>query len=139
MTRARWKFQICPAGDMELIRRYRLDPVGQSFEGRVNDAIPFPLRFHGVNKLVIWLGPPPKPVKKDYVESGGVAEIQYPTFSWEQYFAASPAEREVLLETATKEVFRWLTSQYPDAQFVTRAAERLGWSDVPRPTEGSGP
>jgi len=127
---ARWKFQLCPNQRDAFGNGFRLDAVGEAFEERVNDAMPFPLGFHGVNKIVIRLGPPGHAGIKDYGEVLGVGEKQYPNFSYQHYMAASPPEREALLEAVTRDVFRWLVDAHADARFVAKAAGKLGWTDL---------
>ena len=126
---AQWKFQILPNEKDRLSRGYGLDPIGQAFENRVNEALRYPFRFHKVNKLVIHLGPV-NVYKEDYQELLGVAFKHYPEFSYEDYLAASPQEREQLLTDMTKDVFRWLLARFEDAQFVEKAALKLGWLDI---------
>ncbi len=113
---ARWKFQLCPNRRGVIGVGYRLDPIGQAFEDRVNEAMPYPFGFHGVNKIVIRLGPSDRG-EKDYVEELGVGQKQYLRFSCEGYNDASPAARE-------------------ETQFVEKASRKLGWLDIgfPRST-----
>jgi len=124
-----WKFQLFPNEKGRLGIGYRLDPVGQAFENRVNDALRYPFRFHKVNKLVIHLGPKDAP-EKDYAELLGVGLKQYPEFSYDDYLAASPQGREEMLTAITKDVFGWLLMRFEDSQFVQEAARNLGWLDV---------
>ena len=126
---AQWKFQICPNEKDRLSLGYGLDPIGQAFENRVNEALRYPFRFHKVNKLVIKLGPK-EYVYKDYEEVLGVGLKQYPQFSYDEYIAALPQEREQMLTAITKNVFRWLLAEFDDAQFVEKAAQNLGWWDI---------
>ncbi len=126
---AQWKFQLCPNEKDRLGLGYRLDPIGQAFENRVNDALRYPFRFHKVNKLVIQLGPE-EDVSKDYYEVLGVGLKQYPEFSYDEYLAASSQEREQILTAITKNVFRWLLAEFDDAQFVEKAAHNLSWLDI---------
>jgi hypothetical protein len=126
---AQWKFQLCPNQKDSLALGYGLDPAGQAFENRVNDALKYPFRFHKVNKLVIRLGPT-NPPEKDYVELLGVGLKQYPGFSYDDYLATSTQGREQILTTVTKDVFRWLLKRFEDSQFVERAARNLNWLDV---------
>jgi hypothetical protein len=129
---ARWKFQLCPNEKGRLGVGYRLDPIGQAFEKRVNDALRYPFRFHRVNKLVICLGPTDAR-ETDYIELLGVGQKQYPEFSYDHYIAASPQEREQMLTAITKDVFGWLLMQFEDSQFVEKAARNLDWLDLPSP------
>lgn len=134
---AQWKFQLCPNEKDRLGSGYRLDPVGQAFENRVNDALKHPFRFHRVNKIVIRLGPTDAR-ERDYVELLGVGQKQYPEFSYDHYIAASPQEREQMLMAITKGVFSWLLMKFEDSQFVEKAARNLGWLDLPSPRPPKG-
>ena len=126
---AQWKFQISPNEKDRISFGYGLDSVGKAFESRVNDALRYPFRFHKVNKLVIHLGRADV-FKKDYEELLGVGLKHYPEFSYDDYIATSPEERERMLTTITKNVFRWLLAEFEDAQFVEKAAHNLGWLDI---------
>jgi hypothetical protein len=129
---SQWKFQLCPNEKNRLGVGFQLDPTGQAFEDRVNDALKYPFRFHRVNKIVIRLGPSDVR-EKDYVELLGVGQKQYPDFSCDQYLAASALEREQTLTAIVKDVFRWLLIEFEDSQFVEKAARNLGWWDLPSP------
>jgi hypothetical protein len=59
MAASRWKFQIMPYQRDVVARGFRMDAVGEAVEREVNEALPYPFKFHKVNKIVICLGPAP--------------------------------------------------------------------------------
>ena len=126
---AQWKFQLCPNKKDVVAVGYRLDPIGQAVETMINDALSYPFRFHGVNKIVIRLGPPEE-ATADYREVLGVGMKQYPDFHWDAYVAGSPDKKREMLIDATKNVFRWLLSEFDDVDFVRKGVNNLGWSDI---------
>jgi hypothetical protein len=126
---AQWKFQLCPNEKDSLGKGFRIDPIGQGVEDEVNDALRYPFKFHGVNKLVIRLGPAARSCK-DYIEHAGVGTKQYPSFSSAEYLNASDGEKRIIMEDITKDVFRWILAEFDDVEFVHKAIANLGWSDI---------
>ena len=121
-----WKFQLCPNMKHAVAFGYRLDEVGEAVEREVNDAIKYPLKFHGVKKIVVRLGP--SSVKTpDYIELLGVGKKQYPNFNAEAYLAMSELQRRSQLLDISKSVFKWLVTNFEDADFALKAGERMGW------------
>ncbi len=56
-----WKFQLLPGTPGILGERFQIDETMGLFANEVNDALHYPFRFHGVNKIVIELGPNVRP------------------------------------------------------------------------------
>jgi hypothetical protein len=107
---------------------FRMDPVGEAVEREVNGALPYPFKFHKVNKIVVCLGPAPTS-EKDYDEVLGVGLKQWPEFNLQQYLSLSETEKISALRLVVAQTFDWLVKTFPDAQFAETAKARLGWSD----------
>ncbi len=103
-----------------------MDPVGQTVESEVNDALRYPFKFHGVNKIVVKLGKSPVE-SPDYVELLGVGVKQYPDFCAQSYLQKCEEGRREELVQISESVFGWLIHNFDDAEFARRAAERLEW------------
>lgn len=123
---AQWKFQLCPNEKNVIGTGFRMDPAGQKVENEVNDALSYPFRFHGVNKLVIKIGKSPVD-SPDYVEMLGVGVKQYPDFCAQSYLQKGGNERREELIQICKSVFGWFLHNFDDADFAEKAAARLGW------------
>lgn len=103
-----------------------MDSVGEVIESAINDALRYPFKFHGVNKIVVRLGA--SPIKTpDYIEMEGVGKKQFPEFNPQAYLALKEAQRQECLIAIAKSVFQWLTQNFEDADFARSAAERLNW------------
>ena len=126
---AQWKFQLCPNEKDSLGIGFRVDPVAQAVEDEINDALRYPFKFHGVNKIVVRFGPPATPCK-DYVEQLGVGIKQYPNFSTSDYLAASDEEKRAIMEDISRDVFRWLLAEFDDTEFAHKAISNMGWNDI---------
>ncbi len=126
---AQWKFQLCPNEKDSLGNGFRVDPIAQAVEDEINDALRYPFKFHGVNKIVIRFGPSLKS-EKDYHEHIGVGIKQYPDFSTVDYLASSDNEKRVIMEEISKDVFRWLMAEFDDTEFLDEAIKNLGWTDI---------
>ena len=122
----RWKFQLRPSRPGSLAKGYRMDSVGVSVEREVNEAVPFPLRFHGIQKLVLVLGGNPEG-ELSHSEEFNVAVMLVPSFPVAEYALAADAEKQALLRTAIESSFDWLLTNFDDADFARVARERLGW------------
>lgn len=103
-----------------------MDNVGEEVEQSVNDAIRYPFNFHGINKIVIRLGPVATETP-DYIELLGVGRKQYPNFDARRYILLSEYERRDLLFEVVKSVFAWFLLNFDDADFVKIATQKLGW------------
>lgn len=123
---AQWKFQLCPHQKDVIGIGFRMDPIGQKVENEVNDALRYPFRFHGVNKIVVKLGKSPVD-SPDYVEMAGVGVKQYPDFCAQSYLQKSDEERREELIQISKSVLGWFLHNFDDAEFARKAAERLEW------------
>jgi hypothetical protein len=124
---SRWKFQFVPNEKGVIGVGYRMDTVGELVEREVNAALRYPFKFHGVNKLVVELGPT-TPERPDYIELAGVGLKQYPTFSAADYLERTAEDRRSMLVEITKDVFDWLTSTFDDAEFARIGLRNLGWA-----------
>jgi hypothetical protein len=103
-----------------------MDPIGEEIESEVNDALPGYLKFHGVNKIVVKLGPNGENAK-DYSEVLGVGVKQWNAFDLGGYVMADePAKRRLLRDCVT-EVFSWIESNFADAEFVKKARNKVPW------------
>lgn len=103
-----------------------MDAVGEEVEEQINSAFSYPFNFHGVNKIVVRLGPSLIETP-DYVEILGVGKKQYPNFCASDYKAKSDDERRSELLSVAKAVFEWLDQNFEDAEFVRKAASKLDW------------
>ena len=124
---SRWKFQIMPNLPDIVGKRYRMDLVCDEVEAQVNEAMPFPLKFHGVVKVVVALGPDPHPVE-DYRELLGVAKKQWPDFDLHGYAAMTDSVKRETLRAVVCATFNWFQQSHADAFFVVRARERIAWA-----------
>jgi len=136
---ARWKFQLSPNVSGVIGKGYRMDAVGQEIEDEVNDALPGYLKFHGVNKIVVKLGPSVKH-EKDYYEMLGVGLKQWNEFDLQSYTNARESEKRQVLRDCVIQVFRWIQKNFDDTAFVDKAKDNLPWlahalqrCDQPRP------
>jgi hypothetical protein len=127
MAASRWKFQIKPNQRDVVARGFRMDAVGEAVEREVNEALPYPFKFHKVNKIVICLGPAPAD-EKDYVELLGIGLKQWPEFNLQHYLSLSEAEKTWALKRAVTQTFEWLVETFPDAQFAETAKRHLIWA-----------
>lgn len=123
---SQWKFQFLPNEKGVIGVGYRMDEVGKEVENRINDALSYPFKFHGVNKIVVGLGPSPVQTR-DYIELEGVAKKQYPDFSASDYNMQTEEERRQQLYSIAREVFGWIALNFDDASFVHKAAAKLDW------------
>lgn len=122
---AKWAFQLLPNTPGILGKGYRVDPETQAIEDEVDAVLQCKFNFHGINKLVIRLGP--KEGQKDYEEHDNVAQVNYPDFSAHSYNELSPSEKADLMKGIILEVFGWLSTNFEDAQCFDKAQEKLGW------------
>ena len=127
---AKWKFQLMPNTRDLLGVGFRMDAVGESVEIEVNDALPYQFRFHRVSKVVLCLGPTPKP-EPDYTEQLGVALKQMPAFDIRDYATSSEDRRIAQLRSVVLEAFAWFETQFTDAQFIGLAKAKLPWARPP--------
>lgn len=121
-----WKFQLLPTQRDVVARGYRMDTVGEAVESEVNKALPYPLRFQKVNKIVACLGP--DAMRKDYVEQLGVGSKHWPEFELPEYVSMTEAAKIAALRAVVLKTFRWLEDNLEDAQFVARARAKLPWA-----------
>ena len=119
-------FQLLPNTRGVLGVGYRVDPITQSIEDEVDNALPYRLRFHKISKLVIALGPAKN--EKDYIEALGVAQKQYPDFDIYAYKAMSDAEKITTMRRVILEVFDWLIVNFQDSDCFRITKEKLKWS-----------
>jgi len=128
MAASYWKFQIKPNQRDVVARGFRMDAVGEAVEREINKALPYPFKFHKINKIVICLGAAPEG-EKDYLELLGVGLKQWPEFNLQHYLSLSEAEKTWALRRAVTQTFEWLVETFPDAQFVETAKRHLGWAE----------
>lgn len=128
-----WKFQLLPAERNVVGHGYRMDEIAIEVESKVNEALPYRFRFHGIVKIVLHLGEPPAHgrhpglVIRDYHEGDGVAEKRVVDFCLREYRVANDDKKREMLYGAIRVAFDWLTSEFEDADFLLTARERLGW------------
>ncbi|NRA30134.1 MAG: hypothetical protein HRU11_07705 [Parvularculaceae bacterium] len=103
-----------------------MDDVGEEVERIVNDALRYPFHFHGINKIVVRLGPSPNNAP-DYIELMGVAKKQYTAFSADEYVGLAEERRRRELILIVQSVFDWLLEEFEDAEFIKAAQQNLGW------------
>ena len=123
--RPKWAFQLLPSAPGVLGKGFRVDPVTQAIEDEVNEVLQCKFNFHGVSKLVIWLGK--KEGQQDYEEHGNVAQKNHPSFDVHSYNALTAQEKEDAMKAIVLEVFSWLTSSFEDAQCFEKAKKDLNW------------
>lgn len=121
-----WKFQLLPNEKDVVEKGYRMDSVGEAVEGKVNDALRYPFRFHGVNKLVLCLGRNPRFVD-DYNELLGVAQKQCSNFDLRKYVNMNEAQKKDALVHAITESFAWFEANFEDVEFIEKAKKNLRW------------
>jgi hypothetical protein len=114
-----------------------MDAIGESVEREVNDALPYPFKFHKVNKIVVCLGPTPE-AERDYVELLGVGLKQWPEFNLSQYVSLSDSEKTEALRRVVTQTFAWLLDTFPDAQFVEIAKGRPSQAHAAAPVFTAG-
>jgi len=124
---AHWKFQFLPNERDIVALGYRMDATGEALEREVNAAIRYPLKFHKVSKIVVALGPAPKP-ERDYFEVLGVGKKQWPLFDLRGYVTMAEHEKVQALRKVTMDTFAWLEASFDDAHFATLARARLKWA-----------
>jgi hypothetical protein len=122
----RWKFQIRPNQRDIVALGFRMDTVGERVEREVNAVLPYPFKFHRVNKIVVCLGVSLAD-EKDYIEQLGVGLKQWLEFDLRAYVASIEAEKIQMLRCAIRGTFDWLEKSFSDAQFVAIAKNRLDW------------
>ena len=123
---SQWKFQLLPNQRDVVARGYRMDAVGEAVEREVNGALPYPLKFHKVNKIVACLGP--STMRKDYVEVLGVGSKHWPEFDLSKYVSMDESGKVAALRRIVLQTFTWLERNFDDAQFVDRARNSLPWA-----------
>lgn len=123
---ARWKFQLCPNIPGIIGKGYRMDTVGQSVAEEVNNALPGYLKFHGVNKIVVCLGPNVGN-KPDYLEVLGVGLKQVNGFDLNLYANLGDAEKRQSLQGCVIQVLRWIQENFDDTAFVDKAKCKVFW------------
>lgn len=126
---SRWKFQVLPGVPNILDIRYGTDEIMRRFEYEVGQSIPYPLRFHKIQKLVIELGAIPQSPDRDYYEADGVAVKAFPDFDLEAYKHLGDEEKRDLLKRTVLEVFQWLIGKFSDAQCFETALQKLKWNE----------
>ena len=119
---SQWKFQLLPNEPGVIHVGYRMDAIGQKIEDEVNDALRYPLGFHGVNKIVLCLGQTAT-FEGNYVELGGVGQKQYDDFDASEYRGMSDDEKAKKIKGVVLETFDW----FEDAEFVKTGRKNLGW------------
>ena len=125
----RWNFQLLPTMPHVVAKGYRMDAVGEQVEKEVNDALPGYLKFHGVNKIVLKLGPNIENVP-DYVEILGVGSKQWPDFDLQRYVDTNEAEKRRMLCETIVGFFAWIERSFNDAVFVRGARSKVPWLSV---------
>ena len=108
---------------------YRMDAVGEQVEKEVNDALPGYLKFHGVNKIVLKLGPNIEN-DPDYVEILGVGSKQWTDFDLQRYVDTNEAEKRRMLCETIVGFFAWIERSFNDASFVRGARSKVPWLSV---------
>ena len=124
---AHWMFQFLPNERDVVAVGYRMDATGEALELEVNAAIRYPLKFHKVSKIVVALGPAPRP-EREYIEVLGVGKKQWPMFDLRGYVAMAESEKIQTLRKVTMDTFAWLEASFDDADFATLARNRLKWA-----------
>lgn len=129
MPKKTWNFQLLP-GKPGIIspNRYRMDSAGEAMENLVNNALPSYLKFHGVNKIVLQLGPSNRDGPL-YSEILGVGTLIVPDFDTARYTAAPDEEKSTFLRQTIRQAFGWIIEQYPDSGSFKKALESLGWNE----------
>ncbi len=119
-----WNFQLCPIEKDIISKGFRMDEIGQKIENEINEALPFYLKFHKVNKIVIKLGP-----SKDcnYRETMGVGFKQVSNFSAKEYIQLLGKDKELYLKHIIKDVFQWLIENFEDSDSFQKTKLNVSW------------
>ncbi|NRB81896.1 MAG: hypothetical protein HRU38_25110 [Saccharospirillaceae bacterium] len=125
-NRNRWGFQLLPVKPGVLAIGYRVDPLTQSIEDEVDNALPYHFRFHKISKLVILLGPNKE--NPQYIESNGIAKYGYQGFDVDYYLKLNESEKAKHIQGIILEVFKWLIENYDDSNCFEEALTKLNWS-----------